>query len=50
MGTRCKNVENYLAKEKSHKNLIFILNKCDLVPTWATVSHFLLLKDISILA
>ncbi|EDV23379.1 uncharacterized protein TRIADDRAFT_27600 [Trichoplax adhaerens] len=36
MGTRCKNVENYLAKEKPHKNLIFILNKCDLVPTWAT--------------
>ncbi|ORY52513.1 NGP1NT-domain-containing protein [Rhizoclosmatium globosum] len=28
MGTRCKN-------EAKHKHLIFVLNKCDLVPTWA---------------
>ncbi|KAJ3195674.1 GTPase required for pre-60S ribosomal subunit nuclear export and maturation [Irineochytrium annulatum] len=36
MGTRCKNVENYIRKEVNHKHLIFILNKCDLVPTWVT--------------
>lgn len=37
-GTRCRNVENYLAKEAQHKHLIFVINKCDLVPTWVTVS------------
>ncbi|KAI8096430.1 NUC091 domain-containing protein [Halteromyces radiatus] len=36
MGTRCKNVENFIRKEKPHKHLIFVLNKCDLVPTWST--------------
>jgi nuclear GTP-binding protein len=25
-----------LKKEKAHKHLIFILNKCDLIPVWAT--------------
>jgi len=37
MGTRCKNVESFLKKEAKHKHLIFVLNKCDLVPTWVTV-------------
>lgn len=36
MGTRSKYVEHYLRTEKAHKHLIFILNKCDLVPTWVT--------------
>ncbi|OAD67333.1 hypothetical protein PHYBLDRAFT_97742, partial [Phycomyces blakesleeanus NRRL 1555(-)] len=36
IGTRCINVENYIRREKPHKHLIFVLNKCDLVPTWAT--------------
>lgn len=40
LGTRCKNVENYIAKEATHKHLIFVLNKCDLVPTWVTVCIF----------
>jgi nuclear GTP-binding protein len=35
-GTRCKQVEQFIKKEKSHKHLIFVLNKCDLVPTWVT--------------
>uniref|UniRef100_A0A2L2Y8C7 Nucleolar GTP-binding protein 2 n=1 Tax=Parasteatoda tepidariorum TaxID=114398 RepID=A0A2L2Y8C7_PARTP len=34
MGTRSKHIENFLRKEKPHKHLIFVLNKCDLVPTW----------------
>uniref|UniRef100_A0A8C9ET29 Nucleolar GTP-binding protein 2 n=1 Tax=Pavo cristatus TaxID=9049 RepID=A0A8C9ET29_PAVCR len=38
MGTRSPHVESYLKKEKHWKHLIFVLNKCDLVPTWATVS------------
>ncbi|EFN78709.1 nucleolar GTP-binding protein 2 [Harpegnathos saltator] len=36
IGTRSPPVEKYLKTEKSHKHLIFILNKVDLVPTWAT--------------
>ncbi|KAI8393672.1 NUC091 domain-containing protein [Radiomyces spectabilis] len=36
IGTRCRNVENYIRKEKPHKHLLFVLNKCDLVPTWVT--------------
>ncbi|KAF9576540.1 GTPase required for pre-60S ribosomal subunit nuclear export and maturation [Mortierella alpina] len=36
MGTRCSNVEYHIKKEARHKQLIFVLNKCDLVPTWVT--------------
>jgi nuclear GTP-binding protein len=36
MGTRCRRVEQYLRKEKSHKHLILLLNKVDLIPTWVT--------------
>ncbi|KAG2237753.1 NUC091 domain-containing protein [Thamnidium elegans] len=42
IGTRCVNIENFIKKEKPHKQLLFVLNKCDLVPTWSTarwVSH-----------
>lgn len=37
MGTRSKTIEAYLKKEKPWKHLIFVLNKCDLIPTWVTV-------------
>jgi len=33
LGTRCRAVEKYLKEEAPHKHLVFILNKCDLVPT-----------------
>lgn len=33
VGTRCRSVEKYLKEEAPHKHLIFVLNKCDLVPT-----------------
>ncbi|GFQ79314.1 nucleolar GTP-binding protein 2 [Trichonephila clavata] len=36
MGTRSKHIENFLKKEKPHKHLVFVLNKCDLVPPWVT--------------
>ncbi|XP_065176047.1 nucleolar GTP-binding protein 2-like [Sycon ciliatum] len=36
MGTRSKRIEKYLKTEKAHKHLIFVLNKCDLCPAWAT--------------
>ena len=38
LGTRCDSVLDYLRKEKPHKQVVFVLNKCDLIPTWATVS------------
>lgn len=37
LGTRCTSVEEYMRKETPHKHLIFVLNKCDLVPTWVAV-------------
>eukprot|EP00475_Leptophrys_vorax_P045538 TRINITY_DN947_c0_g1_i1.p1 TRINITY_DN947_c0_g1~~TRINITY_DN947_c0_g1_i1.p1 ORF type:complete len:572 (+),score=187.92 TRINITY_DN947_c0_g1_i1:56-1771(+) len=36
MGTRSKTVEGYIKKNCPHKHVIFVLNKCDLVPTWVT--------------
>ncbi|CAB4386182.1 GTPase required for pre-60S ribosomal subunit nuclear export and maturation [Rhizophagus irregularis] len=36
IGTQCKNVVQYINKEVNHKHLVFLLNKCDLVPTWVT--------------
>lgn len=36
MGTRSTHVEAYMRKNTPHKHLIFVLNKCDLVPTWVT--------------
>ena len=36
MGTRSRHIEKHLKTNASHKHLVLILNKCDLVPTWAT--------------
>ncbi|CAG2162631.1 unnamed protein product [Oppiella nova] len=35
-GTRSPHIEQYLRKEKPHKHLVLVLNKCDLVPVWVT--------------
>ena len=45
MGTRSKQVEEHLKKNMRHKHLIFILNKCDLVPTWCTKKWAALLSE-----
>uniref|UniRef100_A0A8C7T967 Nucleolar GTP-binding protein 2 n=1 Tax=Oncorhynchus mykiss TaxID=8022 RepID=A0A8C7T967_ONCMY len=37
MGTRSQSIETYMRKEKPWKHLIFVLNKCDLIPTWVTL-------------
>ena len=37
LGTRCRSVEKYIKEEAPHKHLIFVLNKCDLVPTSVAV-------------
>lgn len=36
LGTRSYYVEKYLKTQCSHKHMIFVLNKVDLVPTWVT--------------
>jgi nuclear GTP-binding protein len=33
-GTRCTMIERHIAKNASHKHLVFVLNKIDLVPNW----------------
>lgn len=38
LGTLCKSVLDYMRKEKAHKQVVLIVNKCDLVPNWVTVS------------
>ncbi|XP_015899094.2 nuclear/nucleolar GTPase 2 [Ziziphus jujuba] len=35
-GTRCYHLERHLKEHCKHKNMVFLLNKCDLVPAWAT--------------
>ena len=47
MGTRCRAVENHLRKECPHKHLIFLLNKCDLVPTWVTARWLKVLSQFA---
>ena len=58
LGTRCRSVEKYIREEAPHKHLLFLLNKCDLVPTSVAVrypfppytilllSSFLLLEEV----
>eukprot|EP00742_Colponemidia_sp_Colp-10_P004072 GILJ01004345.1.p2 GENE.GILJ01004345.1~~GILJ01004345.1.p2 ORF type:complete len:593 (-),score=131.09 GILJ01004345.1:2276-4054(-) len=36
IGTRSLYVEQHLKKNARHKHLVLLLNKCDLIPTWAT--------------
>ena len=36
LGTRAPHAEAFIKKEASHKHLVFLLNKCDLVPTRVT--------------
>ncbi|GJJ14613.1 hypothetical protein Clacol_008879 [Clathrus columnatus] len=36
LGTICNSVLDYMRKEKAHKQVVLILNKCDLVPAWVT--------------
>ncbi|MES1911323.1 MAG: hypothetical protein MHM6MM_003771 [Cercozoa sp. M6MM] len=34
-GTRCLHIERHLREREPHKHMVIVLNKCDLVPTWA---------------
>jgi len=44
MGTRSQHIEKYMKTEKTHKHLILVLNKVDLVPTWVTQKWVALLS------
>jgi len=35
-GTRTKYLEDYVKKNCPHKHMVFLLNKCDLIPTSVT--------------
>eukprot|EP01035_Chromulina_nebulosa_P025165 gene25165-32830_t len=35
-GTRSAHIENHIKKNASHKHMVIIINKCDLVPDWVT--------------
>ena len=53
IGTRCRSVEKYIREEAPHKHLVFVLNKCDLVPTGVAVSclccfSFILFLDLAL--
>ncbi|GBE77615.1 Nucleolar GTP-binding protein [Sparassis crispa] len=39
MGTLCESVLEYIKKEKAHKQVVLIINKCDLVPNWVTARY-----------
>ena len=47
MGTMCESVLEYIKKEKAHKQVVLVVNKCDLVPNWVTVSNLFQLVQIS---
>ena len=35
-GTRCEHIEKHVKKNASHKHMVIVINKCDLVPSWVT--------------
>jgi len=39
LGTRCSYLENFVKKNCPHKHIIYILNKCDLVPIYVTAAY-----------
>ncbi|KAI0028705.1 NUC091 domain-containing protein, partial [Vararia minispora EC-137] len=39
LGTLCESVLEYIKKEKAHKQVVLIINKCDLVPNWVTARY-----------
>ena len=45
LGTRSKHIETFMKKEKPHKHLIILLNKCDLIPVWAAKKWVSLLSE-----
>lgn len=50
-GTRSLHIENHIKKNASHKHLVIVVNKCDLVPAWVARKWVKILsKDFPTLA
>jgi 50S ribosomal subunit-associated GTPase HflX len=49
MGTMCESVLDYIKKEKAHKQVVLVINKCDLVPNWVTVSKHIFSSAFSLM-
>ena len=47
LGTRCRSVEKYIREEAPHKHLLFLINKCDLIPTSVAVRSIFLFLRVS---
>jgi hypothetical protein len=45
LGTLCESTLEYIRKEKAHKQVVLVINKCDLVPSWVTVCHLTILHS-----
>ena len=45
-GTRCRSIEKYIREEAPHKHLVFVVNKCDLVPTKVAVRNPISFEDL----
>ncbi|KAL1749232.1 NUC091 domain-containing protein [Schizophyllum fasciatum] len=39
LGTMCESILEFIKKEKSHKQVVLVINKCDLVPNWVTARY-----------
>ncbi|KAJ7229196.1 NUC091 domain-containing protein [Mycena pura] len=39
LGTMCESILEYIKKEKAHKQVVLVINKCDLVPNWVTARY-----------
>jgi nuclear GTP-binding protein len=39
LGTLCESTLEYIRREKAHKQVVLVINKCDLVPNWVTVCY-----------
>ncbi|KAF9820749.1 hypothetical protein IEO21_01192 [Rhodonia placenta] len=39
LGTLCESVLEFIRKEKAHKQVVLVINKCDLVPNWVTARY-----------
>lgn len=51
MGTRSAFLEDFLRREKKYKHFVLVLNKCDLIPLWATARWLQILsKDYPTIA
>lgn len=43
-GTRCRHLEKHLKEHCTHKHMVLLLNKCDLIPAWASKGWLRLLS------